>query len=86
MSGLEMAPAGDFIFNCQMGRGRTTSGMVAASLIATTMNTRWEDLIAVREDAALLNYDAVDGPSEEEAYLQGELYGPLPARLLTWPM
>jgi hypothetical protein len=68
-SGLEQA--GDFIFNCQMGRGRTTSGMVSASLIATTTNTRWEELIAVREDAALLPYDAVDGPSEEEAYLHG---------------
>lgn len=54
-----------------MGRGRTTSGMVTASLIATTMNTRWEDLVAVREDAALLSYDTVDGPSEEEAYLKG---------------
>lgn len=25
----------DFVFNCQMGRGRTTTGMIVASLVAT---------------------------------------------------
>ncbi|CAL1716907.1 unnamed protein product [Somion occarium] len=70
-SGLDKA--GDFVFNCQMGRGRTTSGMVTACLIATV--TYWDSLkvsntppeIAVEEQ-----YDSIDGPSEEEAYLQGE--------------
>lgn len=71
-SGLDKA--GDFVFNCQMGRGRTTSGMVTACLIATV--TYWDSLkvsntppeIAVEEQ-----YDSIDGPSEEEAYLQGIL-------------
>ncbi|KAL7279008.1 hypothetical protein ACG7TL_006840 [Trametes sanguinea] len=75
-SGLESGEPVDFIFNCQMGRGRTTTGMVTACLIATTMT--WEH---EREDAlndedqntnALEQYDSIDGPSEEEAYLQGE--------------
>ncbi|KZV73066.1 hypothetical protein PENSPDRAFT_575124 [Peniophora sp. CONT] len=65
--------AGDFIFNCQMGRGRTTTGMVSASLIATTMN--WIESSDV-QDATLGSpaddYDYIEGASEEEAYLQGE--------------
>ncbi|KAH9928428.1 inositol hexakisphosphate-domain-containing protein [Amylocystis lapponica] len=77
--GLSAGAAGDFVFNCQMGRGRTTTGMVTACLIATTAQWQHE-----REDAmlpavggdesegALEQYDLVDGPSEEEAYLQGE--------------
>ncbi|RXK36343.1 hypothetical protein M231_06380 [Tremella mesenterica] len=28
-------PTIDFVFNCQMGRGRTTTGMIVASLVAT---------------------------------------------------
>ncbi|KAL5486072.1 hypothetical protein ACEPAI_7116 [Sanghuangporus weigelae] len=74
-SGLEPNGAGDFIFNCQMGRGRTTTGMVSACLVATI--TAWngaaEDLLVsseVESDDQL--YDSLDGPSEEEAYLQGE--------------
>ncbi|KAI9061062.1 hypothetical protein FKP32DRAFT_1576534 [Trametes sanguinea] len=75
-SGLKSGEPVDFVFNCQMGRGRTTTGMVTACLIATTMT--WEH---EREDAlndedqntnALEQYDSIDGPSEEEAYLQGE--------------
>ncbi|KAF7323269.1 hypothetical protein HMN09_00107700 [Mycena chlorophos] len=60
------------IWNCQMGRGRTTTGMVAACLIATVI--KWDgrepqyELEEPQEDA----YDSMDGPSEEEAYLQGE--------------
>ncbi|KAI0317069.1 inositol hexakisphosphate-domain-containing protein [Amylostereum chailletii] len=68
--------AGDFVFNCQMGRGRTTTGMITASLIATTMN--WDEQAsegsATQEDTenSPEEYDYHDGPSEEEAYLQGE--------------
>ena len=68
--------AGDFVFNCQMGRGRTTTGMITASLIATTMN--WNALPCTDEEGqedpenAPQEYDYIDGPSEEEAYLQGE--------------
>ncbi|TFK28151.1 hypothetical protein FA15DRAFT_753712 [Coprinopsis marcescibilis] len=64
--------AGDFIFNCQMGRGRTTTGMITASLIASTRN--WVSANdQISEDASTPEtYDAIDGPSEEEAFLAGE--------------
>ncbi|KAJ7168617.1 inositol hexakisphosphate-domain-containing protein [Mycena filopes] len=66
-----MSEAGDFVFNCQMGRGRTTTGMVAACLISTTMN--WHGKAPkYEEDLEPDAYDSMDGPSEEEAYLQGE--------------
>ncbi|KAF7295972.1 hypothetical protein MKEN_01411800 [Mycena kentingensis (nom. inval.)] len=65
---------GDFVFNCQMGRGRTTTGMVAACLIATIV--KWdgkEPQFDVEETAdSETIYDSMDGPSEEEAYLAGE--------------
>ncbi|KAF9223711.1 hypothetical protein BS17DRAFT_802243 [Gyrodon lividus] len=64
--------AGDFIFNCQMGRGRTTTGMVTACLISIVMNWAEEENVDTPEEANLVSYDAIDGPSEEEAYLQGE--------------
>ncbi|KAI0052293.1 hypothetical protein FA95DRAFT_1553613 [Auriscalpium vulgare] len=65
--------AGDFVFNCQMGRGRTTTGMVSACLIATAMNWQEsEDGELIKPETALEDYDSIDGPSEEEAYLQGE--------------
>ncbi|KAG6332100.1 hypothetical protein ID866_6987 [Astraeus odoratus] len=64
--------AGDFIFNCQMGRGRTTTGMITASLISTIMNWSGEDEGDTIEEAEVTSYDSIDGPSEEEAYLQGE--------------
>jgi hypothetical protein len=67
-SGLPLA--GDFIFNCQMGRGRTTSGQVAASLIATTRKEHWNDLTTSPGEAFIAS-DGIDGPSEEEAYSQG---------------
>jgi hypothetical protein len=65
--------ADDFIFNCQMGRGRTTTGMVTACLISTTMNWQGEeDYIDRQEDPESVEYDSIDGPSEEQAYRQGE--------------
>ncbi|KAL1739364.1 inositol hexakisphosphate-domain-containing protein [Schizophyllum fasciatum] len=68
------AEAGDFVFNCQMGRGRTTSGMITACLISTVRH--WapgaEDALVREELDAAPAYDPIDGPSEEEAYLQGE--------------
>lgn len=78
-SGLVSGEAGDFIFNCQMGRGRTTTGMVTACLIATTM--KWNHDLETsalsphaeeENQGGLEQYDMIDGPSEEEAYLQGE--------------
>ncbi|BEI83204.1 hypothetical protein CcaverHIS002_0310720 [Cutaneotrichosporon cavernicola] len=44
----------DFVFNCQMGRGRTTTGMIAASLIATI----------AREETSAEVYES-DGESED---------------------
>lgn len=74
-AGLLPDQAGDFIFNCQMGRGRTTTGMISACLVATIAS--WDgttDLLNVHQieaDDHELPYDTLDGPSEEEAYLQG---------------
>jgi hypothetical protein len=64
--------AGEFVFNCQMGRGRTTTGMVTACLIATTINWHIEEGEEPIGDDHIEHYDPMDGPSEEEAYLQGE--------------
>ena len=76
-TGLQSGRPADFIFNCQMGRGRTTSGMITACLIATTMTWEHEKEETLQEDEdqsanALEQCDSIDGPSEEEAYLQGE--------------
>ncbi|KJA26349.1 hypothetical protein HYPSUDRAFT_36651 [Hypholoma sublateritium FD-334 SS-4] len=65
--------AGDFVFNCQMGRGRTTTGMISACLVSSTLN--WDPNVneTLAEDEISLDmYDAIDGPSEEEVYLAGE--------------
>ncbi|KAF9000645.1 inositol hexakisphosphate-domain-containing protein [Cyathus striatus] len=67
-----MSDAGDFIFNCQMGRGRTTTGMVTACLISSTIHWEDQEKKIVEEEPSGDIYDAIDGPSEEEAYLQGE--------------
>lgn len=67
-----ISEAGDFVFNCQMGRGRTTTGMVAACLVASTMKFGEQQNDKVAEDLATEIYDPMDGPSEEEAYLAGE--------------
>ncbi|KAG5647375.1 hypothetical protein DXG03_000443 [Asterophora parasitica] len=70
-SGLSQAHTGDFVFNCQMGRGRTTTGMVTACLISSIMHWDADGEELAHEPAAEI-YDSMDGPSEEEAYLQGE--------------
>lgn len=55
-----------------MGRGRTTTGMVTACLISTTMNWQGEEnYIDGPEDPDSVEYDSIDGPSEEQAYRQG---------------
>lgn len=73
-SGLDASA--DFVFNCQMGRGRTTTGMVTACLIATTdawSASGWEGQAGPPvEDTQDEFYDSLDGPSEEEAYMQGK--------------
>ncbi|KAF9067827.1 inositol hexakisphosphate-domain-containing protein [Rhodocollybia butyracea] len=76
-----MMDAGDFVFNCQMGRGRTTTGMVSACLVSTTLEWKpgtgeGNDLMALAQDDFEENiegfFNSMDGPSEEEAYQQGE--------------
>ena len=53
-----------------MGRGRTTTGMVTACLISTTL--AWDgDCFEVDGEEEEEEYDTMDGPSEEDAYLQG---------------
>ena len=66
-----LAGAGDFIFNCQMGRGRTTTGMVTACLISTITSWTVKEDSLKWEETAVEYYNSMDGPSEEEAYLQG---------------
>lgn len=66
-----MSEAGDFIFNCQMGRGRTTTGMITACLISSTMHWDGDEASLVMHDPISEIYDSIDGPSEEEAYLNG---------------
>ena len=56
-----------------MGRGRTTTGMVTACLISSTVNWKEQESKRVAEEGSLDFFDAIDGPSEEEAYLQGIL-------------
>lgn len=69
-----MEHAGDFVFNCQMGRGRTTTGMITACLISSTMNWQSPKEEAVENDDLVPEvFDSLDGPSEEEAYLHGEI-------------
>ncbi|KAG6902829.1 hypothetical protein C0995_010714 [Termitomyces sp. Mi166 len=69
-----LSQAGDFVFNCQMGRGRTTTGMVAACLISSTMHSDWdrEESASIQHESSVEIYDTIDGLSEEEAYLHGE--------------
>lgn len=65
-----------------MGRGRTTTGMVTACLIATT--NAWADrggqAAPPVENVQEEFYDSLDGPSEEEAYMQGKCLRVLPLR------
>ena len=52
--------------------------MVTACLIATTMTWEHEQedsFVEEQSNNGLDQYDSIDGPSEEEAYLQGD---PLP--------
>ncbi|KAF5365852.1 hypothetical protein D9615_010633 [Tricholomella constricta] len=67
-----LSEAGDFIFNCQMGRGRTTTGMVTACLISSILHWDPDEEALWQYEPAAEIYDSMDGPSEEEAYLQGE--------------
>jgi len=84
---LAYGSAGDFIFNCQMGRGRTTTGMITACLIATSMNLKREECVSgIDPDSIGEDYDAVDGPSEEEAYLQGTVFFPIEAEVCIVPL
>jgi Inositol hexakisphosphate len=82
-----LAVAGDLIFNCQMGRGRTTTGMVLAGLVAIVLygDHRMEGVNSPEMDNEMLPWvesgtattfqgTTDDGISEEEAYLNGTPY------------
>ncbi|WVF68673.1 hypothetical protein IAT40_003444 [Kwoniella sp. CBS 6097] len=59
----------DFVFNCQMGRGRTTTGMTVASLIATIANDiQVLDMEYDEEEEG----DDLEGMPERTQYLNGE--------------
>ena len=58
-----------------MGRGRTTTGMVSACLIASTIQWEHKDEDLIADPVSLDVYDPMDGPSEEEAYLAGMFVG-----------
>ncbi|KAH9998939.1 inositol hexakisphosphate-domain-containing protein [Russula vinacea] len=61
--------AGDFIFNCQMGRGRTTTGMVTACLIATATNLERDEWTPdIEPDNIVGDYDAIDGPQKRSVF------------------
>ena len=48
--------------------------MISACLIATSMNLNQNECMSgIEPDSIVEDYDAVDGPSEEEAHLQGLL-------------
>ncbi|KAJ3508107.1 hypothetical protein NLJ89_g5936 [Agrocybe chaxingu] len=71
----EQAPLPDALAQLlnRMGRGRTTTGMISACLVSSTMT--WESVqneVPVEDELALGIYDTMDGPSEEEVYLAGE--------------
>lgn len=58
-------------FNCQMGRGRTTTGMIAASLIATIATETKEEL--ARDEATdPEDEDDLLDLEDETQYLNGE--------------
>ena len=54
-----------------MGRGRTTTGMVTACLISSTINWQENGNNTLADDD-LMMYGAIDGLSEEEVYFTGE--------------
>ncbi|KZP00352.1 hypothetical protein CALVIDRAFT_560340 [Calocera viscosa TUFC12733] len=68
----------ELIFNCQMGRGRTTTGMVAASLISTIVQQAKQDkkLVSALDTSLNRETEEYNDPMitghDEEVYLNGE--------------
>ncbi|WRT69446.1 uncharacterized protein IL334_006432 [Kwoniella shivajii] len=58
----------DFVFNCQMGRGRTTTGMTVACLIATVAS----DNEVLDLDSSDDDFDDEEPMPETNQYLKGE--------------
>ncbi len=66
--------AADASFNCQMGRGRTTTGMITASLIATIARDDTSDEVYQSDEETEDEDDDDDVDLDEAAqYLNGEL-------------
>lgn len=73
-TGLERGS--DFVFNCQMGRGRTTTGMIVASLIATV---QLDDMMAESTGNLLDDDDESsngDYSTDASQYLNGTCCSP----------
>ncbi|KAI8984466.1 inositol hexakisphosphate-domain-containing protein [Mycotypha africana] len=64
----------DVIFNCQMGRGRTTTGMVVASLFTMILNNDALDNLAnsFASDSTEQEDDSDESIDERERYMNGE--------------
>lgn len=59
------------VYNCQMGRGRTTTGVVVAMLIASIVDN--DDVFTDQMSGSIIQDNADDSASSEsEAYLNGE--------------
>jgi hypothetical protein len=74
----EQAPLPDALSQLleRVSTGMSQAGdcMVTASLISSTMSQNWDDEqgnAAILYEPSTEIYDTMDGPSEEEAYLQG---------------
>ncbi|CAO3608947.1 unnamed protein product [Cunninghamella echinulata] len=81
---LEARKGKDILFNCQMGRGRTTTGMVTAALMSMILNNNCvidENNLLVNDETykpfestsqLLFEQDKDDVYDERERYLNGE--------------
>lgn len=69
---LGLKDGADFVFNCQMGRGRTTTGMSAACMIATIANCDMAAEMAADEAAAADETVDEDDMEDETQFLNGE--------------
>lgn len=59
-----------FVFNCQMGRGRTTTGMVIASLVLMKLNHVLDTVLEGPSQGALVASESAGGAFETPAWFQ----------------
>ena len=52
----------NFVFNCQIGRGRTTTGMIICSMALSFKNGEWHSLMTrIKESEAVMERGSQDG-------------------------